>query len=65
MGAQQNGSGVDLNNGGKNCSYKFLTALSRLLNDELPIPNQVGIVGYETLEYVDLRAHTYRLELIF
>ncbi|MBU6332566.1 MAG: nucleotidyltransferase domain-containing protein [Bacteroidota bacterium] len=60
LGRPRNGSDIDLAIVGENCTYKTLSALSRLLNDDLPIPYYLDLVHYNSLEHADLMEHINR-----
>lgn len=57
MGTYKTGSDVDIALKGTHITAATVLRLSRLLNDELPLPHHYDICDYQTLSNEDLKKH--------
>ncbi len=64
-GNAKNGSDIDLAVKGKNISSKDIMKWSGYINETLPIPYHVDLVGYHLLENPELKDHIDRVALKF
>ena len=65
MGNHKPGSDVDIAVKGENISEKTISALSTLLNEELPLPYFFDVVHYDTLDNETLVQHINEEGVLF
>ncbi len=64
-GNNKKGSDIDLAIKGSDCSPDLALTVATIANEELPIPYQIDIVDYSTIDNPDLKEHIDRVGLLF
>ncbi len=64
-GTHQKGSDIDLAIKGSACNPGLALAIANQANEELPIPYQVDIVDYSSIDNPNLKDHIDRVGVLF
>jgi len=64
-GTHKKGSDIDLAIKGENCNSDLALTLANQANEELPIPYQVDIIDYSSIDNPDLKEHIDRVGKLF
>ena len=59
------GSDIDLAIKGEDCNFDLALTIANQVNEELPIPYQVDIVDYSSIDNPDLKEHIDRVGKLF
>ena len=59
------GSDIDLAIKGDNCTPDLVLTIASQANEELPIPYQVDIIDYNSIDNTDLKDHIDRVGVLF
>lgn len=57
LGNYRHGSDIDISIVGEEIDYHIVSKLSRVLNEELPLPYYFDIIDYSHLTHKDLKKH--------
>lgn len=64
-GTHKKGSDIDLTIKGSDCNPDLAITIANIANEELPIPYQVDIIDYSTIDNPDLKDHIDRVGILF